>query len=70
MTISKWKSWLRIVESYPQYVFGIPSTIFQIAGPPPFSEAGRAGKCSRRGPAGVPKRTLEMMKTLIKPGVS
>ena len=30
------------------------------------SEAGRAGKCSRRGPAGVPKMTPEMMKPLTK----
>ena len=32
MTISGLIFWLRVVKSDPQYVFGIPSTIFQSAG--------------------------------------
>ena len=32
MTISGLIFWLRVMKSDPQYVFGIPSTIFQIAG--------------------------------------
>ena len=35
MTISDLKVRRPIVESDPQYVFGTPSTVFQIAGPPP-----------------------------------